>query len=129
MEDKRKIIAERIKERRLALKLTQKELASALNVTFQTISKYETCINIPDAETLNKLSELLQCSSDYLLGKTNDIDIYMSKNNDVILKISEDCEYYSRRNSCCTGDIIIRTKQSDYTHCDACQGRYQQNIF
>lgn len=94
MEDKRKIIAERIKERRLALKLTQKELASALNVTFQTISKYETCINIPDAETLNKLSELLQCSSDYLLGKTNDIDIYMSKNNDVILKISEDCEYY-----------------------------------
>lgn len=94
MEEKKKIIAKRIRERRLALKMTQKELASALNVTFQTISKYETCINIPDAETLDKLTTILNCSADYILGKTNDINTYISKDNDVLIKISENCKYH-----------------------------------
>ena len=46
------MVAERIKTRRVELQLTQKDIADRLKVTYQTISKYERGINIPDAETL-----------------------------------------------------------------------------
>ena len=112
MEDKKKIIAKRIRERRLALEMTQKELASALNVTFQTISKYETCINMPDSETLDKLTTILRCSADYLLGKTDDINTYISKDNDILIKVNENCEYYLTQKE--LGKMLQYLKDTNY---------------
>ena len=66
------MIADRLKRRRKELKLSQDDVAKKLGITRQGYSHYETGRNEPDNETLIKLSEILNCSTDYLLGKTND---------------------------------------------------------
>ena len=76
------MVAERIKTRRVELQLTQKDIADRLKVTYQTISKYERGINIPDAETLKSLSYILQCSTDYLVGKTDNPTVQVIEYND-----------------------------------------------
>lgn len=65
------VIGLRIRELRLKSGQTQEDLGKLLHVKKQTISKYENGINIPDSEVLKKLSEIFNCSTDYLLGKDN----------------------------------------------------------
>lgn len=76
------MVAERIRNRRIELQLTQKEIADRLKVTYQTISKYERGVNIPDAETLKSLSDILQCSTDYLVGKVDSPSVQIVSYND-----------------------------------------------
>ncbi len=52
-------IAEKIKESRLKLGLTQQEVSEKLFVTRQTISNWENNRSTPDIDTLIKLSDLL----------------------------------------------------------------------
>lgn len=52
--------------------MSQFELAERLGVSQQTISKYEKGTRQPDNATLLKLSEIFNCSVDYLLGRTDD---------------------------------------------------------
>lgn len=66
-----RLLGERIREQRKLKDFTQRDLAKNLNVTYQTVSKYELGINIPDADMLLKLSDILECSTDYLVGKVN----------------------------------------------------------
>ena len=47
---------------------TQEDLANRLNVTRQTISKWEKGISVPDAEMLSKLAEELETNVGELLG-------------------------------------------------------------
>lgn len=61
----------RLKKLRKQHHLTQKEVAEKLNITQVTISKYENNIIEPDNLNLNKLAELFNTSTDYLLGRTN----------------------------------------------------------
>ncbi|MBC6310855.1 helix-turn-helix transcriptional regulator [Listeria sp. FSL L7-1582] len=65
------IIGERIKKLRKAKKLTQTELAKQINLTHVSISGYERGTRLPDTETLGKLSDVLETTTDYLLGRTN----------------------------------------------------------
>lgn len=51
-------IGENIKKLRKAKRMTQKEVANQLNVTPQTISKWERNISYPDLDMLVKLSQL-----------------------------------------------------------------------
>ena len=62
-------LPERIKEMRLKLGLSQRQVATRLNVSPTIISGYETGERTPSAENLLALSFLLKCSADYLLGK------------------------------------------------------------
>ena len=55
-------IANRIKEARLAAKLTQAQIAQKLGVTYQTISNYERGVNRIDNETLTELCSVLGIS-------------------------------------------------------------------
>lgn len=48
--------------------MTQKELAEKLQISFQTISKWENGITMPDIAYLPKLSAILDVSTDVLLG-------------------------------------------------------------
>lgn len=67
-------LGERIKLKRKGLKLTQKQLAEKLGLDHTTISKWESNTYEPDAISLNKLSEVLSTSVDYLLtGKNKEI--------------------------------------------------------
>lgn len=63
-------IGENIKKLRKAKRMTQKEVANQLNVTPQTISKWERNISYPDLDMLVKLSQLFHISTDALLGNT-----------------------------------------------------------
>ena len=59
----------RIKELRLQFGITQKELAKKLNIAQNTLSTWETGKFEPDISALNKLGEIFNVSTDYLLGR------------------------------------------------------------
>lgn len=62
---------ERLKELRLEMNLTQIELAKIFNTTHSTINRYEKGIHQPDTDTLNKLADFFNVSTDYLLNRTD----------------------------------------------------------
>lgn len=51
--------------------LTQEELAKKINTSRSNIANYENDKNMPSIDILEKLSEILSCSIDYLLGKSD----------------------------------------------------------
>ena len=57
-----------IKELREEKGLTQKELADLMQVSFQTISKWETGANYPDITHIPKLADIFGVSAGVLLG-------------------------------------------------------------
>ena len=60
-----------IKKLRTEYGYSQKDLAALLNVAQNTISNWENGTREPDNKTLIKLSEIFNCTTDYLLGRTN----------------------------------------------------------
>lgn len=64
-------ITRRIKERRKALKLNQGDLAELSGLSQAQISRYETGENEPTADALVRLATVLQTTSDYLIGLSN----------------------------------------------------------
>lgn len=64
-------IGDRLKELRLAKKLTQKELGHIVNLSHNTIGGYETGINEPSLEMLKFFSSFYNVSVDYILGLTS----------------------------------------------------------
>jgi transcriptional regulator with XRE-family HTH domain len=66
------VLGERIKKLRKEKKLTQQELGEKVNVTKVSISGYENGNRTPDTETLQKLADVLETSTDYLLGRTDE---------------------------------------------------------
>ena len=63
----------KLKELRQQYHLSQKEVANKINVSPSVISAYETGERTPSLDVLLSLSYLYKCSTDYLLGKSNDI--------------------------------------------------------
>ena len=61
----------RIKKSREELHMTQQELADKLGGAKSTIAMYENETRKPSMEVLIKLSEIFDCSIDYLLGKSD----------------------------------------------------------
>lgn len=61
-------LGDRLKEQRVLLKLSQKEVAKAIDVSPSVISNYESGERTPSVECLMALAGLYRCSTDYLLG-------------------------------------------------------------
>uniref|UniRef100_UPI00405722F0 helix-turn-helix domain-containing protein n=1 Tax=Acetatifactor sp. TaxID=1872090 RepID=UPI00405722F0 len=61
-------LGERLYERRMLKKLSQKEVANIINVSASVVSNYEKGERTPSLEILMALARLYQCSTDYLLG-------------------------------------------------------------
>jgi len=59
---------EKLKKLRNELGITQKELASKIEVSRTTIAGYETEGKMPPYNTLFKIAKTLNCSLDFLLG-------------------------------------------------------------
>ncbi|MBR4083615.1 MAG: methyltransferase domain-containing protein [Lachnospiraceae bacterium] len=57
-----------IRELREQTGMTQKELADRMQVSFQTISKWETGVNLPDITHLPRLADVFGVSADVILG-------------------------------------------------------------
>ena len=63
----KKTLGERIAEKRKAKGLKQEELAEAMGVSAQAVSKWENDLSCPDIMTLPSLAKLLGCTVDELL--------------------------------------------------------------
>ena len=63
------MLNERIREIRLARKISQVELAKALGVTKQSVSNWENDNIQPSIDMLVKIADALHVSTDYLLGR------------------------------------------------------------
>lgn len=63
------MLSNNLKSIRKSKKITQEALASKLNVTRQTISKWENGQSIPDAESLTQIADILKISVQELLGE------------------------------------------------------------
>ncbi|MCI5502477.1 MAG: helix-turn-helix transcriptional regulator [Anaerobutyricum sp.] len=68
------ILAEKIMKLRKQNGWSQEELAAKLNVTRQSVSKWESRASIPDLDKILKLSELFGVSTDYLLKDEMDME-------------------------------------------------------
>lgn len=68
------MLAERIKERRVSLKLSQSDLARLTGFSQMQISRYEAGINDPTTKALVALAHALQTSPDWLLGFVDKVD-------------------------------------------------------
>ena len=64
------MLPQRLKELRTEAGLTQKEIADKLKIGQNSYSNWEKGIRTPIFPTLEKLAELFNVSTDYLLGKS-----------------------------------------------------------
>ena len=62
----------RLRELRLENEKTQSEIAKIFGVSRQVYANYENAINQPSLEMLVKMGDFFQCSTDYLLGRSDD---------------------------------------------------------
>jgi transcriptional regulator with XRE-family HTH domain len=66
------MFADRLKKARKRKNMYQKELAAALGVSRSAVTSWETGARVPEFETLKLLADVLEVSTDYLLGRTDD---------------------------------------------------------
>ena len=89
------MLGENIKTLRKNKGLTQEELAIRLKVVSQTVSKWEKGYSVPDAETLQKIADILEVDIKQLLGA----DIETEKtNNEVAEQLSRINEQLAIKN-------------------------------
>jgi len=76
-----------LRKLRISKNMQQKELAAILNIKISTYCQYETGKRQPDYETLKRIANYFNVSTDYLLGaeKTATISISGLSNNDIEL--------------------------------------------
>src|SRR5690554_1994051 len=77
-------IGQKIKELRKKHNYTQEELANKLNVSRQTVSKWENDITLPDSNNIFALSKLFNTSTDYLLNYDEKVNNKQNTNSFVI---------------------------------------------
>lgn len=77
-----KVIGDRISAMRKEMNLTQLQLAEKLNISDKAVSKWESGNGDPSIEMLILLSDLFNCTIDYLVKGTKNI----SKRNNYLLK-------------------------------------------
>lgn len=65
------IVPERLKALRIENKLTQEQLGQMISVTKVSISGYENGNRTPDTDTLNRIADVFNVSTDYLFGRTS----------------------------------------------------------
>lgn len=73
-------LGERLLKLRKEKKLSQEEVAEKLNVTRQTISKWETNQSMPDLDKVGPLCKLYGISTDHLLNGTDSLEKTENKN-------------------------------------------------
>ena len=59
----------RYKEARLNKGMSQEEVARLLGITQQAYANYERGARKPDPDTLNKIADVFEVTTDYLLGR------------------------------------------------------------
>ena len=86
------LIGQRLRETRLQRGLSQQEAASRAGISMNSLYHYEKGNKVPSAVVLARLAEVLNVSTDYLLGLTDDPSPKSGELPDYIQKKLEECE-------------------------------------
>ena len=78
---------EKLRSLRLNKGYTQEDLASKLNVTRQSVSKWEQGINEPDIDTIKRLCKILDCTIEDLIDDDHDVETTKEVKNERIARI------------------------------------------
>ena len=70
--------------------LTQDELAKKIETSRSNIANYENDKNMPSVDILEKLASVLNCSIDYLLGKSDVCNAEEFNNDDLHIALSKE---------------------------------------
>lgn len=89
-------LGKRIRETRIRRGLTQLQLAEKLGMTEANLSNYERDKIDPPSERLNQIAEILDVTTDYLLGRTNDPHGYAPQRGEVDHELQEGIEFIAR---------------------------------
>ena len=68
------MLKDRLKNARLNAKLTQKQIADMLQISQQYYAKWEKGERNPKPDSIKKLSEILNVTSDYLQGRDDGLE-------------------------------------------------------
>ena len=79
------MLEERLKSARKATGISQKDIAKKLFISQQAYAKYETGAATPNPETLKRIAEIFNVSTDYLLG--NNQVLKKQTKNPAVVKI------------------------------------------
>lgn len=91
------MLSDNIKILRKQKGFTQEELAIRLHVVRQTVSKWEKGLSVPDADTLQRLAELLEVEVRQLLGSGADMEKGNSEVTEQLARINEQLAIKNRR--------------------------------
>ena len=91
------MLQENIKAFRKDRGLTQEELAIRVNVVRQTVSKWEKGLSVPDADMLQKISEVLEVSVSQLLGREEEPEKDRNEVAEQLSRINEQLAIRNRR--------------------------------
>ena len=97
------VLAANIQKYRKNIELTQEELAKALGVSIQAVSKWETGVSYPDLSLLPIIANMFSCSVDYLLG------VNLSEKEKSINSILEECKHMTEKNQFGDAVTILRS--------------------
>ena len=84
----------RIKELRVSLNFSQKELAERLGCNQTAVGKYEREDLEPNLDTLKKLSILFDCSIDYLIGHSDDFGVIQANGQQPLTSLQQELLHY-----------------------------------
>ena len=104
-------IGSRIKNARVAKKLTQSELSEMINVSQKHLSEVERGISSLSVKNLIDLSEILETSLDYLLKGSNSFP--SNKNERILLEIYHSSSSYTQSRLINIIQLIIEMIEHD----------------
>ena len=90
---------ENLKNVRKSKGFTQAELAVKVNVVRQTVSKWEKGLSVPDADTLQKIAEVLEIEVSQLLGAEFPKEESKNEIAEQLARINEQMAMKNRRSS------------------------------
>ena len=90
-------LGERICFLRDNLELTQTELAEKIGITPMTLAKYTKDLNEPRSSTILKMAQVLNTSSDYIIGLTDNYSLSDTQTSSIENKREQDLLFNFRK--------------------------------
>lgn len=83
------MIGEKLKKLRKEKGIEAQYIAKQINVSKSTYSYYENNKSEPNFETLKKLADIFNCTTDYLLGRTDNKGVVIIKGEEIPKELRE----------------------------------------